>query len=86
VTEDLSQFDNGLRLVDDMPMETQKWLIYQDRAPMCGLNKVEFDPGGLQLDNAPGLMYGVEFMVCPVGGHVDHGQVEFVIKSLSTSS
>ena len=50
---------------------------------MFALNNIEFD----FRDFGAGVKHasGIEFEICPVGGHNAHGQVERVIRSVQES-
>ena len=60
-----------------------KLYIDQDRASMCGLDNVEFDMRDLQLKLE--RHHGIQFAVCPVGGHNAQGHEERVIRSVQES-
>ena len=61
----------------------KRMYIDQSRAEMFALNNIEFDfrDFGAGVKHA----YGIEFEICPVGGHNAHGQVERVIRSVQES-
>ena len=61
----------------------KKLFIDQAKAIECGLENVEFDLRGLQ--HKLERQHGIDFEVCPVAGHNQHGHVERVIRSVQES-
>ena len=61
----------------------KKLYINEDSAIVCGLTKVRFDKRNLQATLSS--KEGIQFEICPVGGHNAHGQVERVIQSVQES-
>jgi hypothetical protein len=61
----------------------KKLFIDQAKAIECGLENVEFDMRGVQ--HQLKREHGIEFEVCPVAGHNQHGHVERVIRSVQES-
>ena len=57
--------------------------IDQSKAEMFALYNVEFALRSLQLQLDE--KFGIDFEICPVGGHNAHGQVERVIRSIQES-
>jgi hypothetical protein len=61
----------------------KKLFIDQDRASICGMEQVQFNINGLQ--HQLERQNGVDFEVCPVLGHNQHGHVERIIHSVQES-
>ena len=61
----------------------RKIFIDQDSAVECGLTYVEFNLVDIQGKLKRQL--GIEYELCPVGGHNQHGHVERVIRSVQES-
>ena len=61
----------------------KRMYIDQSKAEMFALREIEFDfrDFGAEVRRA----YGIDFEICPVGGHNAHGQVERVIRSVQES-
>ena len=74
--------DHGDRLGCEIGVPI-KLFIDQAKAIEGGLENVEFDLRGLQ--HRLERQNGIEFEVCPVAGHNQHGHVERVIRSVQES-
>ena len=61
----------------------KKLYIDEDSAVICGLKNSTFDMRNLQAKLSQ--KKGIQFEICPVGGHNAHGQVERVIRSVQES-